>query len=307
MNGIQLSKLYYERFGAEMIHKEFGKYENRIAAGIAGPGSDCFGFDDETSHDHDTGAGFCLFLTDEDYEKIGFSLSRAYTALPDEIDGYKKLKETPYGSSHFGVKKISDFYLPLTGTPGAPETGLQWLYTPESSLAAAVNGEVFRDDLGAFTAIRNKIQSGMPEDVRLKKIAARVISMAQSGQYNFERCLKHGETGAAALAIDEFAKSTMSLIYLLNGKYAPFYKWVFRGARELTLFADIAEKTEKLVTEKTDPGQTESIEEICGVFADYFRVNGLSASPENFLEPHAYEIRDKIRNPELRNMHIMEG
>lgn len=31
----------------------------------------------------------------------------------------------------------------------------------------------------------------MPEDVRRKKLAARLIFMAQSGQYNYSRCLGH--------------------------------------------------------------------------------------------------------------------
>ena len=40
----------------------------------------------------------------------------------------------------------------------------------------------------------------MPEDVRAKKIGSCALKAAQSGQYNYARCIKHGEDGAAMLA-----------------------------------------------------------------------------------------------------------
>ncbi len=222
MQGLELSRRYYEEFGIPMIKEQFAEYENRIAAGLAGPGSDCFGFDDEISRDHDFGAGFCLWLTEEDNELFGFQLARAYGRLPRLYMDFEKGKTNSYGTARYGVKTISDFYLPLTGRKGAPETLHDWLYIPEHALAAATNGCVFRDNLGEFSRIRNEIKNGMPEDIRLKKLAARAALMAQSGQYNFSRCLAHGENGAAALASVEYARNTASLVFLIMGDYAPF-------------------------------------------------------------------------------------
>lgn len=61
----------------------------------------------------------------------------------------------------------------------APQTLQDWLYTSSVFFAEATNGEVFRDDLGEFTKIRNEILHGMPEDVRAKK-SARVRSKRHS-------------------------------------------------------------------------------------------------------------------------------
>lgn len=311
MQGLELSRRYYEDFGIQMIKEQFSEYEDRIAVGLTGPGSDCFGFDDEISRDHDFGAGFCLWLTEEDNELFGFQLARAYGRLPRLYMGFEKGKTNSYGTARYGVKSISDFYLPLTGRKGAPETLRDWLYTPEHSLAAAVNGCVFRDDLGEFSRIKNEIKNGMPEDIRLKKLAARAALMAQSGQYNFSRCAAHGENGAAALAAAEFVKNTASLVYLLNGEYAPFYKWSLRGMKKLDIFPHFSQRLTDLLTGGFSAdeikGKQRIIEEICGEVAEYLRKNGLSVSSSDFLEPHAYEIQNKIKKAEIRLLHVMEG
>lgn len=311
MQGLELARRYYEEFGRAMIAEHFPYYEGRIAVGLAGSGSDCLGFDDDVSADHDSGAGFCLWLTDDDYENIGFRLAREYSKLPAEFMGVPKGRANSYGSSHFGVKSISGFYTPFTGRAGAPETNAEWLYTPEFSLAAAVSGEVFRDDLGEFTAVRERIKNGMPEDVRLKKMAARVIAAAQSGQYNYPRCLAHGETGAAVLAAAEFVRNTASLIYLINRRYAPFYKWLLRGMRGLEQLSHLERELSFILTEGNSTEQkrakSEAIEGVCAELAEYFRACGLASSRADFLEPYAYEIQNNIKDPELRNMHIMEG
>lgn len=311
MQGIELSRRYYEEYGIPMIKEQFAEYEGRIAVGLAGPGSDCFGFDDEISRDHDFGAGFCLWLTDEDNELFGFQLARAYGRLPRIFMETEKGKTNSYGTARYGVKTISDFYLPLTGKAGAPESLYEWLFTPEHALAAAVNGCVFRDDLGKFSEIRSIISTGMPEDIRLKKLAARTALMAQSGQYNFSRCIAHGETGAAALAAAEFARNTASFVYLINGKYAPFYKWAIRGIKSLELFPHFSQKLTDLLTGGFSPDEIKNkqniIENICADAADYLRKAGLVQSSSDFLEPLAYQVQNKIKNSEIRSLHIMEG
>ena len=54
------NRRFYDEYVADLIHTKFGQYEDRIAVGIAGEGSDCFGYDDLISRDHDFGTGVCL-------------------------------------------------------------------------------------------------------------------------------------------------------------------------------------------------------------------------------------------------------
>ena len=77
MKGIEISRAFYEQYGREMIESEFAQYKERIAVGLVGHGSECFGFDDEISRDHDFEPSFCIWLTEEDEREFGFKLFRA--------------------------------------------------------------------------------------------------------------------------------------------------------------------------------------------------------------------------------------
>ena len=66
LNNFDNSRRFYEKQVSGMIRNLFSVYEDRIAVGLAGEGSDCFGYDDFISRDHDFGTGVCLWLTDED-------------------------------------------------------------------------------------------------------------------------------------------------------------------------------------------------------------------------------------------------
>ena len=112
--GIRLAEAYYEAFGKPMIAEKFGEYEGRIAVGLAGRGSDCFGYDDEMSRDHDWGPDFCLWVTDDTWEQIGEALQQAYEELPLEFKGYKRAPRVN-GKNRRGVIRISEFYLNLVG------------------------------------------------------------------------------------------------------------------------------------------------------------------------------------------------
>lgn len=307
MQGLELARSLYFEKGAAMIKEKFPEYEDRIAVGLAGRGSQCFGFDDALSRDHDFEAGFCLWLTDADDAAIGVQLAREYRALL----GKSGSASSALGFSGIGVMRISDFYRPYTGTGKAPETWQDWLYLPSHALAEATNGEVFFDGLGEFSRIREIIKNGMPEDVRRKKLAARLIFMAQAGQYNYSRCIRHGEEGAAVLALCEFVRNAAEAIYLLNRAHAPYYKWLLRGMRALPKLGELAEALEFLLTaENGGEGQklkAAVIEDICAETAAELKAQQLSCGSWDYLEKHAFDVQSHIENAQIRAMHIMEG
>ncbi len=310
MQGIEISKKYYKTHGAPMIEELFGDKSARIAVGIAGEGSECLGFDDEISRDHDFDAGFCLWITEDDYRDFGFRLERAYSKLPREFMGLERCRLSPVGGNRRGVITIEEFYTRHLGTRSAPDSYERWLYTPSHALLNASNGEVFRDDLGAFSEIREKLLVGYPEDIRLKKLAAHLVLMAQSGQYNYERCRQRTD-GSAQLALFEFAKHTLSAVYLLNNSYEPFYKWVYRGLEKLPILGSLGTSVQMLTATDNSPENAkikhEIIESIALTTIDELKRQNITKEPSDNLEMHAYSVLDRVKDPNLRNMHIMEG
>ena len=307
MQGLEEARRLYEHYGADMIDRLFPKWTGRIAVGLAGHGSECFGFDDELSRDHDFPEGFCLWVDDETDRAIGVPLARAYRALP-----FKKAEErSALSETSRGMRRIPDFYSRYTGCDGAPESELQWLSLPSHALAEATNGAVFRDDQGLFSSIRETLLHGMPEDVRLKKLAARVITMAQAGQYNYPRCVRHGEYGAAMLAMTEFVTAACGAIYLLNRRHMPYYKWQFRGMEKLEKLSGMKDALEFLLTAENDEQgrilKSAVVEDICASVVRELQAQHLTHGNWDYLEPHAFEIAAHIESPALRAMHIMEG
>ena len=81
MKILEESQLWYENAGKIMLEREFPAEVSCIAVGLAGRGSECWGFDDDISHDHDCQIGFALWITSADERRFGFKLERAYARL----------------------------------------------------------------------------------------------------------------------------------------------------------------------------------------------------------------------------------
>lgn len=308
MNGLELSRGYFEEYGRPMLERDFAEWLPFIATGFVGSGSDRFGYDDEISRDHDFEPGFSIFLPDENTvdRRTAFLLERAYAKLPKEYCGVKRQPLSPVGGNRNGVIRTADFYLSAVGSPDGEMSLEGWLRAPDYALAEATNGEVFFDGYGEFSRIRQKLRQ-MPEDVRLKRLAGNLLLMAQSGQYNYTRCLRHGDGDAAQLACVEFVGAAMRSVFILHEKYMPYYKWSFRALRELD--TDIADRLSLLLRgDNADPASAElkynTIEEISSEVISTLISRGMTKASCGDLEKHAYSVNDMISDGAVRNMNI---
>ena len=306
MKGLELSRNYYEQFGRPMLEAQFPELLPFLAVGLFGKGSECFGYDDELSRDHDFEPGFCIFLPEEEIvgRRQEFLLERAYARLPKEFRGVKRAVMLPVGGARHGVLRTAEFFTKTVGSANGALTTEQWLTLPEQALAEATNGELFFDNWGEVSRIREQL-AFYPEDLRCKRLAGRLLLMAQAGQYNLARCLAHGEPAAAQLAAIEFADSASAAAFLLARRYRPYYKWRFRALRELPRLAGLALPLEQILTTPCDTEKLRQIEAICAAVADEARAQGLAETESDDLERLAYAVNDRVRDARLRNMHIL--
>lgn len=312
MKGIELAERFYFEYGAPMIHEQFPEIESALAIGVAGSGSECFGYDDETSRDHDFEAGFCIFLPDEEIidRKTAFALERAYAKLPREFMGVKRERLSPVGGARRGVMRISDFLTEKIGTPDGELSTEAWFALPEQSLLEATNGKIFRDDWGCFSEIRQRL-AYLPENVRLKKLAGELLIMGQSGQYNYPRCISRGDRAAAQLAMGEFVNSALHAAFLLNKRYMPYYKWRFRALRDLPQLAELHDSLEYLISSGNSEGEvgrkTRIVENVAEQIVAVLNADNLSDYMGAELEGHAYAVNNGITEGSIRNLHILYG
>lgn len=318
--GLAISEQYYEEYGRSAIDRVLSRFPQvKIAAGLVGEGSQCLGFDDELSRDHDFAPGFCIWLSEEDFQVAGPALQQACDSLPSCYRGLRR--DNVIAANRLGVMTAGGFYRQFTGCagsaelPGLPQTNLDWFMAPENALASATNGKVFRDDSGTFTAVREKLLAFYPADILRKKIAARCAVLSQAGQYNLLRVIRRGDTTATMLAAARFSEAALSMVHLLNRKYTPFYKWAYRSASSLPLLSGCADRLKDLpeVLHLLAGGQEDTAhqkafaitEEICTAFAAELRSQGFSAVQSDFLQDHLTDIMSGISDPQIRAMHPM--
>lgn len=306
MKHLELSRKYFEQYGRELIEKNFPHLADRYAAGLVGQGSGCFGFDDEYSQDHDFAPGFCIWLTDSDYALYGSELQKAYESLPAEFEGYNK--DNIVDDTRLGVMSIGDFYASFTGCSDIPESNMDWFLISENNLATATNGEVFEDSLGEFSRIRDGLKAGYPQDVLYKKLAARACTISQAGQYNYQRCLKRSDKLTAALAASRFAEAVLSMLYLLNGGAAPFYKWMYKGLEFLNGNDDVDKILKELKSLMSSAPGAEGILRIEAISSLLIKILTETKELEfsgYFLQDYVPQLMARINDPELKILHPM--
>ena len=294
MTNLELARKLYEEKGVPMIREKFPDYEGRIAAGFAGEGSDCFGFDDAISRDHDYGPGFCLWLTEGDYQRIGEELNEAYRALIREAcledpsiapSGYD-----PRLASRRGAKSIKAWYRGILRVrveeDKDPLRNMDWLSVEEFCLAAATNGAVFRDDLGLFSGIRARLLDYYPEAVWKRRLVHEMREFSQYAQSNYARSMGRGDLTTAALCKARAAESAYKLMYLLNKRFAPYYKWLRKGASGLPRLSAVCAQVDRVMAL---PPQTAAWE---GRSYDASRVNMDDAAEACFEQIAALFVRE---------------
>jgi hypothetical protein len=306
MNALTLSRQYFMEIARPYLQEAFPALYPALAAGLAGNGSECFGYDDEISRDHDWGVDFFIWLPEEHRDQVP-ALTAWKAALFDKHPPSYPRMRSEYGA-HLGVMTAGDFYRSLVGFPQGPQTLEDWRRVPEENLAMAVNGEVFMDNAGAFTAVRRRLLEHYPEDLRLKKLAARCVAIAQTGQYNAVRCYRRGDYVTLRAVTARFTDNVISAVFLLNRVYKPYYKWAFRRMTELPVLGPELgpELTAVALSPIDDPESFELLDarlrRICDRLGAELKNQGLSSSDDWFFTSHAEEIRQKIHDPFLKSL-----
>ncbi|SDF26856.1 DUF4037 domain-containing protein [Desulfovibrio legallii] len=310
-SGLALARAFYDACRPSLL-ADIPDIMARAAVGLVGEGSECFGCDDALSRDHDFGPSFCLWLPQAELATALPRLETALARLPKHFGGYASRLVPQRRQGRVGPLALEPFYAFFTGLMEPPAENRQWLAIPECQLAACTNGEVFADPAGLFSRRRAALLAYYPEDVRLKKLTARCMIMAQAGQYNLPRCLRRGDGAAALLALARFVEAALSLVYLCNRRYMPFYKWAARLATPLPVLGaavtGMLGRLRLLSLDGSDPAAIlDPVEAFCAQTAELLRREGLSDAQGDWLWAHGPRILRQVADADLRRMDLLQA
>ncbi len=235
ISGMEFARHIYEDELKPAIERELPEYIDKITVALVGRGSDCYGWDDEQSKDHDWG-GLCVILEKEAYDQIGQKLSEIYEALPKT---YENAAIAPMVSGHKrrGVFEIEDFFKELLGK--WPITNNDRYVIPDYAFSTCVNGKIFTDPTGQFTEIRENLKKGHPLGVLYLKLAESAAGFSQKAQYNCSRMLKRGDRFTAEMMLYEGLKDALTLAHHIDGVYPPHDKWLYKSAGTLSFASEL--------------------------------------------------------------------
>lgn len=294
VSGLELSKRFYEECGKPMLEKEFSEFIPHMAIGLVGEGSDCMGFDDETSRDHDWGPGFCIFIPERLEAEIGERLRASYDALPARFQGFKRTN-TAQGKERCGVFTIEGFYRKYAGYN--PEDGsFDWRGLEDVSFLAATDGEVFADPEGKFSEIRETLRAGFPEEIRFLKLAEDCAKISQTGQYNYFRMLSRGDRMTADAMLMECTRHVCRLWHHLCNAYAPHDKWLVKstemlpGGKEVVEVLKVLHKSLSMDSEQARSTALAYLEELCGGIAKALYDESLISDVDPYLDHQVEEL-----------------
>jgi hypothetical protein len=277
-----------------------------MAVGLVGNGSECFGYDDEISRDHDWGVDFFIWLSESDREmipQVAAFKKRLFEETPPEF-----IRERSEYGALISVMTAGDFYKQLIGFPEGPDQIKQWRIVPEENLSMTVNGRVFYDGDGRFTKTREKLLQYYPEDLRRKRMAARCMALAQTGQYNYIRMSQRQDWVTVQAVLTRFCENAAGIVFLLNRTFRPFYKWAYRKLNELPILGD---RVGTLLYELSliegfsyDAIQKRHgiIKIICSELASELRRQDLTRTEDWFFSSHAEELQKSIGDSFLSSL-----
>lgn len=249
IRGLDLAEDFYEHVAKPSLHAKFPAFVNRMAIGLVGEGSECFGFDDAFSTDHDFGPGFCIWLTREDYQYFGKELKQWYQELPTEYKGYsRRNRQTATGDGRVGVWCIDDFFKHFTGYSDAAQVPGEdaILNIEDNAMATILNGRIFHDPSGIFRNKRLAFYDMFTEKIWQTKLANSLILLGKYGQYNYPRAMKRGDYVTAQMILYKYIEELLKFVHYINHVFPPYYKWLKKSASSLNTLAVLADLTDAL-------------------------------------------------------------
>lgn len=275
------SRRFFQEIVLPLLQREMPEVAARSAFGLFGYGSEAYGLDDELSRDHHWGLRIDALLPEDLFLAKREDLLRLVREnAPRSFEGY------PLRAGHLEGAGLAPDSLPafLTRTLGIdhpPQTYAEWLAIPEEDIIHVVNGVVWHDPAGRFTAVRAAFRDHYPEPVRRRRIAHWCRYFSGMGTYALNRALLRGDQFYAVTRFAAALRLGVQLAFLLDRRYFPYDKWLMAHFAQLPRLYDplhaLVEEAAELATPW--PRKAEILDRMADILDETMVADGI-------IQPH---------------------
>ena len=223
---VDVSRDFFFEILLPILQAEYPTETSQTAFGAFGYGSEVLRLDDDYSSDHHWGLRINALMPEYLYkghhEEI---LQNVASHLPDSYRGHS-LQEGYVGVKALSLMSLERFLRQTIGIDYPPKTYEEWLNLPEEDIVHVINGEIWCDEAGCFSAIRKAFHDYYPEPVRLRRIAHWCRYFSGMGSYGLHRALLRHNEYFASVAFGKSIRLGVQLAFLLDKEYFTYDKWI---------------------------------------------------------------------------------
>lgn len=219
------SRSFFHEILLPLLRRDFPYETSQTAFGVFGYGSEVMGMDDEYSSDHHWGIRINAVMPDAVFYSSGAGIGQAVAAhLPEEYHGYG-VRAGFSGGTGLSITGLESYLRTTIGIDHAPQSDAEWLGAPEEDIIHLINGEIWLDEPGTFSAIRTVLQGYYPEPVRLRRIAHWCRYFSGMGAYALKRAILRDNEYYATIVFSRAVRWAVQLAFMLEKQYYPYDKW----------------------------------------------------------------------------------
>lgn len=235
---IDVSHDFFEEIVKPILLEHFPEETSVTAFGVFGYGSEALRLDDELSRDHHWGLRIDALMPEEVFEtRRRVIMERLSANLPDSYRGHS-LREAHLAGAGLAPDNLPAFLWRTIGIDHPPMTYKEWLRIPEEDIIHVINGEVWFDPLGEFSAVREALNQYYPKPVRLRRIAHWCRYFSGMGTYALKRAILRNNEFYATTRFSNAIRLGIQLAFLLDKRYFPYDKWLMAYFEQLPRLAE---------------------------------------------------------------------
>jgi hypothetical protein len=244
---IDLSRDFFFEIIKPIMERRLPLEVSQTAFGLFGYGSEAYGLEradmggnmaDEYSADHHWGIRIDALMPDYLFNgRLEEIQALVQAELPSHYRG-QPLQQGMSGGTGLSIASLEGFLRRTIGIDQPPQTYEEWLRIPEEDIVHVVNGEIWHDEAGCFSALRRAFHAYYPEPVRLRKIAHWCRYFSGMGTYAMKRAILRNNEYYATITFARALRLGVQVAFMLDKHYYPYDKWTFTYFRRLPRLAE---------------------------------------------------------------------